>query len=164
HFDPRSVAAPAYHFIDGRPMRDGDVLAVRRPSDGVDHAAIPLGDEGLVDRAVRAGVAAQKLWIKADPRARARVLRRWADLITEHVAEIAQLEAVVSSRFYHEALAVDVANSAEWLRYYAECCDKIDDVALPTGPSALGLIVSEPYGVVGAIAPWNFPLILAMWK
>ncbi len=164
HFDPRDVAAPAYHFIAGAPVFGADTLDVRRPSDGVAHAGLPLGDANLVDRAAQSAAAAQKMWIKRAPRDRARVLRRWADLIDAHKQEIARLEALVSSRFFSEAVAVDVSNSAEWLRYYAECCDKIDDALLPTGEDAMGLVASEPYGVVGAIAPWNFPLILAMWK
>lgn len=164
HYDPRDVVAPAYHFIAGAPVFEGEAMDVRRPSDGATHTGLPLGDADLVDRAAQAGAAAQKVWIKRAPRERARVLRLWADLIDAHQEEIARLESVVSSRFYTEALAVDVANSAEWLRYYAECSDKIDDTLLPTSDKAMGLVASEPYGVVGAIAPWNFPLILAMWK
>ncbi len=164
HFDPNSVPAPDYHFIGGARVSEGRLADVRRPSDGAVHGGLRLGDEGLVDRAVKAGAAAQKAWSKAPPRARARVLHAWANLIDARRDEIAQLESVVSSRFYVEAQAVDVANSAEWIRYYAECCDKLDGATLPTGEDALGLVVSEPYGVVGAISPWNFPLILAIWK
>lgn len=164
HYDPNQVAAPAYHYIAGAAVHDGMIADVRRPSDGAAHAGLPLGDDALVDRAVVSAETAQRIWISRGRRDRARVLRNWADLIDGHKQEIACLESVVSSRFYREALAVDVANSAEWIRFYAECCDKIDDTLLPTGDDALGMVAREPYGVVGAIAPWNFPLILAIWK
>ncbi|MEZ6023795.1 MAG: aldehyde dehydrogenase family protein [Hyphomonadaceae bacterium] len=164
-FDPIGVATEPGHFIDGGYVRDDcATMPVYRPSDGAAHADVCVGNEALVDRAVQAAKRAQPAWAKAPPRDRARVLRRWADAMDAHVAEIARIEAVVSARLYSEALAVDVANSAEWLRYYAECCDKVDGALLPTADSALAVVSHEPYGVVGAIAPWNFPLILAMWK
>ncbi|RVT91333.1 aldehyde dehydrogenase [Sphingomonas crocodyli] len=139
-------------------------MPVRRPSDGQVHGAIPIGDAALVDQAVSVATAAAAEWRKVAPRARARLLRRWADLIDRDVDLLARMEAVVSSRFHHEAMVVDVPNASEWLRFYGEYCDKIDGAVLPTADNALAMVVNQPYGVVGAIAPWNFPLILSMWK
>ena len=164
-FEPNTVPVPAGHFIDGRLVAEGaSRMVVRRPSDGAAHGDIPLGDETTVNAAVSAAARAQPAWAATAPRARAAVLRRWADLIDLHVEEMARLEALVSTRFFHEALSVDIRNSAEWIRFYAEYCDKLDGAVLPTASSALALTTRTPYGVVGAIAPWNFPLVLAIWK
>lgn len=164
-FDPGGVAVPSGHFIDGA-FVDASAASIEvfRPSDGQMHATVAAGDAAMVDRAVQAAKAAQASWRMVSPRDRARVLHRWADAIARHAEEIARLEAVVSSRLYAEAKTIDVLNAAEWLRFYAEYCDKIDGAVLPTGSNSLAMVVHEPYGVVGAISPWNFPLILAMWK
>lgn len=163
-FDPVEVAVPAGHFIGGQLRAEGAKLSVRRPSDGRVHAELPLGDANLVDEAVEIASAAAREWCKVAPRTRARLLHRWATLLDRDAALIARLESVVSTRFYHEAISVDVPNAAEWVRFYAEYCDKIHGAVLPTAGSALAMVVDEPYGVIGAIAPWNFPLVLAIWK
>ena len=61
-------------------------------------------------------------------------------------------------------MAVDVANCADCIEYYAEFADKLYDEVAPTGPNDLALIRREPLGVVGAIVPWNYPLIISCWK
>jgi aldehyde dehydrogenase (NAD+) len=164
-FDPDQTSVPAGHFIDGRLVVEGvERMLVRRPSDGGMHGDIPLGDDRTVHAAATAAARAQPAWAATAPRARAAVLRRWAELIDANLEEIARLEALVSTRFFHEALGVDVRNSAEWIRFYAEYCDKLDGAVLPTASTSLALTTRTPYGVVGAIAPWNFPLVLAIWK
>jgi aldehyde dehydrogenase (NAD+) len=74
------------------------------------------------------------------------------------------LESVVSSRPYHEAVAVDVPGAVEWLRFYGEFADKLEGTVTASSNDKLSLILREPYGVVGIITPWNFPLFLATWK
>ena len=58
----------------------------------------------------------------------------------------------------------DVPETIKTFRWFAEAIDKVFDAVAPTGPEALGLIVREPIGVVGAVVPWNFPLLMATWK
>ncbi|HWW71182.1 MAG TPA: aldehyde dehydrogenase family protein, partial [Duganella sp.] len=92
------------------------------------------------------------------------VMRRWADLIEADVAQLAALEAVGSTRPIANAVAWDIPFTAEGLRFFAEFADKVGGDVAATRADALGMTIAEPYGVIGAIAPWNFPLVMASWK
>ena len=72
--------------------------------------------------------------------------------------------AAVTSRPLREVIAWDVPFTAEGLRFFAEYCDKLGGEVAATRQDHLGMVLSEPYGVVGAITPWNFPLVMASWK
>ena len=91
-------------------------------------------------------------------------MRRWADLIEADVAHLAALEAVGSTRPIANAVAWDIPFTAEGLRFFAEFADKVGGDVAATRSDALGMTIAEPYGVIGAIAPWNFPLVMASWK
>lgn len=165
-FDPDSIALPNYHFIGGEKIASGGGLAMHRPSDGVASGDCPVADAGLVDRAVQNSKAALKEsgWGGVRPRERTRALQRWADLIEQDAGYLAKLEAVSSTRPVGHLVAGDIAITAEQIRFFAEFADKEGSDLVPTADSSLGMIVSEPYGVVGAITPWNFPLSMAGWK
>ena len=164
-FDPSQIEVLGGHFINGSVKADGaTAIPVTRPSDGQVHGEIPAADAGIVDEAVSTARAAQKEWAARGPRDRASVLHDWADLAKQHVVQLAQEESLVSARIYAETLAVDAPAAANWIRYYAEYADKLEGAVTTTAPSSLSLVTNEPYGVVGAIAPWNFPLVLAVWK
>jgi aldehyde dehydrogenase (NAD+) len=160
------VAVPDGHFIAGRLVAGQAEIEVRRPSDGGIMGTIPDASDELVNDAV---LDAQRSWAASGwgtcaPRERARVLSRWADLINAQADELARLEAIGSTRPVAEARAFDVPFTAECFRFFAECADKFGGDAVPTKHDSLGLVLPEPYGVVGAIAPWNFPLSMASWK
>ena len=166
-FDPNAIALPTGHLVGGRTVPgDGPAIAVRRPSDGVVYAEIPEAGEAGVDIAVRDASQAQQRsgWGECPPRERGAVLHRWADLIMENRLELAQLEALNSTRCITDAYNAEVPFTAEAIRFFAECADKYSGDVLPTRSRSLGMVMPEPYGVVGAIAPWNFPLSMASWK
>ncbi|MES1163083.1 MAG: aldehyde dehydrogenase family protein, partial [Rhizobacter sp.] len=167
-FQPDQIHVPSGHFIDGAlvPTTEGERIEVKRPSDGQPYAALPLADADTVDRAVSNAHTRWRAsdWATRPPRERARVLRRWADLVEADAAVLAPLEAVGSTRPLREALAWDVPFTAEGLRFFAEYADKLGGEVAATRSDHLGLTVTEPYGVVGAITPWNFPLVMASWK
>ncbi|WP_238123213.1 MULTISPECIES: aldehyde dehydrogenase family protein [unclassified Xanthobacter] len=166
-FDPSQIAFANGHFIGGEVVegRGGDTVTVRRPSDAVAYAELPIGGADLVDRAVVNAQAAARTsgWATCPPRERARILRRWADLMEARSETLAPLEAFGSTRPIAQA-GGDVVFSAECIRFCAEYADKLGGDVAATKADNLGLIISEPYGVVGAITPWNFPLIMASWK
>lgn len=165
-FDPATIEVTTGHFIAGEAIGGGETLPVARPSDLVDYAEIPIADAAMVDRAVggaHAAVAASG-WATRPPRDRARVLRRWAELIEANAEELGRIEAVGSTRPISQAVTGDVAATADGIRFFAEWADKLGGEVAATRSDNLGLIVSEPYGVVGAIAPWNVPLSTASWK
>jgi len=166
-FDPASVTVPSGHFIGGKLVNDGeDGIEVLRPCDGKVMGYVPNGSADTVDRAVQNARDAFRSsnWATQTPRERARVLRRWADLILQDAPELARLEAMGSTRPVTQAQHGDVPFTAEAIQFFAEFADKVCGDVVPTRPGALGMVVPEPYGVVGAIAPWNFPLSMASWK
>lgn len=165
-FDPDGLTLPRGHFIGGAYVADAEALELTRPSDGRPLAAIPVADAETVDHAVAAAAKAQRDsgWGGCVPRDRTRALHAWADLIEAHAIELSQLEAVASTRPISQLPQGDVAVTAKQIRFFAELADKEGGALVPTRDASLGMILDEPYGVVGAIAPWNFPLSMAGWK
>lgn len=165
-FDPDRLDLPCGHLVGGRLVEARGVLDLRRPSDGRAFAACPVADAAVVDDAV--GAAKQALassgWGGMRPRQRTEALHRWADLIEAEAESLARLEAVASTRPIAALLGGDLPVTIEQIRFFAEFADKEGGDLAPTADDALGLVASEPYGVVGAITPWNFPLSMAAWK
>ncbi|MDK8264311.1 aldehyde dehydrogenase family protein [Pseudomonas oryzihabitans] len=165
-FDPRAIAVRCAHFIGGRTCDARAELEVFRPSDGGFQSGLPCASADLVDEVVEGTWRAWKVsdWASRSPRERARVMRRWADLVEADGEILGPLEAVGSTRPLREVLAWDIPYVAEGIRFFAEFADKHGGEVAATATSHLGLQITEPYGVVGAIAPWNFPLSMAGWK
>jgi len=166
-FSPEQVVVRSAHFIGGLYIDAAEnYLEVVRPSDGQVYAELPLANAELVDRAVENAWQAFKssTWASQPPRDRARIMRRWADLIDADVATLAPLEAVGSTRPVKDAAQWDVPFTAEGIRFFAELADKSGGEVAATRSDHLGMTLTEPYGVIAAIAPWNFPLVMASWK
>jgi aldehyde dehydrogenase (NAD+) len=164
-FDPAAVDTLAGHFIDGELLNEGDArIDVVRPSDGQVHGSIPAASPQIVDQAVGSAQRAQVGWAELPPRDRAGLMQRWAELAGQHIEQLAREESLVSARLFTESTTVDAPAALNWIRYYAEYADKLDGSITATRPQSLSLVTREPYGVIGAIAPWNFPLVLAVWK
>lgn len=165
-FDPDSLALPVGHFIGDRLVAAEGVIAMHRPSDGKAYAACPIAGADLVDQAVQTAKSALKEsnWGGIRPRERLKVLHRWADLIEQDAVALARLEAVASTRPVGHLVEGEIAISAEQIRFFAEFADKDSSDLVPTDDGSLGMIMTEPYGVVGAITPWNFPINMAAWK
>jgi acyl-CoA reductase-like NAD-dependent aldehyde dehydrogenase len=155
-------------FIDGRfaPAASGATFDNINPATGRSLGAVAAGEQQDIDRAVASARQAFRAgsWAHAEPKVRKRVLQRFADLMLVNSDELALLETLDTGKPISDSLAVDIPASANCIRWYAEAVDKIYDEVAPTGPNALATITREPMGVVGAIVPWNFPLLMACWK
>jgi aldehyde dehydrogenase (NAD+) len=116
-----------------------------------------------VDRAVAAARAALPEWRALDPYERGRILQRLADLIEQHSDELTEVEASDAGKLTGEA-ARDVDRAVRTWTYYAGWPTKITGTTNPADPGVFSYSVREPLGVVGAITPWNFPLVIASWK
>ncbi len=165
-FDPEKVLLPAGHYIGGQHIKTaGARFAVKRPSDGKVYAELSEATIEDVDRAVTTAHQALKTsgWRSCAPRERGKIMRRWADLI-ESDPLLAQLESLGSTRPISDVMQHEIPFTAEAIRFYAECADKYSGDLFPTQESSLGMLIAEPYGVIGAITPWNFPLSMASWK
>ncbi|CAN7267020.1 aldehyde dehydrogenase family protein [Pararhizobium sp. LjRoot235] len=165
-FDPDSLSLPKGHFIGGRLVDAPGRLPIERPSDARVYWDCPIADAGIVDQAVETAHRSLKEsgWATLRPRERTRLMQRWADLIEQEVVPLARLEAVGSTRPVGHLIAGDIAATAEQIRFFAEFADKEGSDLVPTDGNSLGMIMTEAYGVVGAITPWNFPLSMAGWK
>ncbi|RJG11677.1 aldehyde dehydrogenase family protein [Massilia cavernae] len=167
YFDPNAVRIPNGHFIDGRLIQEnGNTLIVRRPADNAIVAELPIANANTVDQAVQNATQAYETteWSMGAPRIRARLLRRWADLIEANKVALGQLEAVTSTRPVRDVIEIDIPYAADCIRFFAEFADKLGGEVAATRADHLGMVTSEPYGVVAAIAPWNFPITQAITK
>ncbi|MDQ2095873.1 aldehyde dehydrogenase [Rhodalgimonas zhirmunskyi] len=103
-------------------------------------------------------------WRDLPPAARKKVLHRLADIIEERALELTVLGVRDNGTEFGMALKAEAGSAAGTFRYYAEALDKVYGEVAPTSPDVLGLVQREPVGVVGAIVPWNFPLMIGAWK
>lgn len=155
-------------FIDGRHVDTvaGGTFEVVSPIDGQAIARVADGRAADVDAAVAAARRAFEdgRWRHLPPPEKKRVLLRLAQLMREHEEELALLETLDVGKVILNSLDVDVAFSASCFQYYGEWADKLYDEIAPTGPLDVALVRREPLGVVAAIVPWNYPLIITAWK
>lgn len=155
-------------FIGGRYVdaADGGTFDCVSPIDGRVLGRVAAGGAIDIDRAVAAARRsfAAGGWSEARPAQRKKVLLKLAQLVERHAEELALLESLDMGKPVRDALSVDVAATVRCLSWTAEALDKVYGEVAPTGPDELGLITREPLGVVGAIVPWNFPLLMAAWK
>eukprot|EP00903_Cladosiphon_okamuranus_P007419 g7194.t1 len=145
---------------------DGGTFASVSPIDGRELAAIAGCDQSDADQAVLAARTAFEagIWSQLAPTKRKAVLLRFADLVEAHGDELALLETLDMGKPISHARTVDVPATARAIRWTAEAIDKVYGELAPTPHNQIGMISREPMGVVAAIVPWNFPMIMAAWK
>ena len=155
-------------FINGRYVDavSGATFDCLSPIDGRLLGKVAATDQADVDAAVASARAAfnKGSWSRLAPARRKRVLLRFAELIQSHAEELALLETLDMGKPIADSTRIDMPAAARSIAWFAEAIDKVYDEVAPTGPDALALITREPVGVVGAIVPWNFPLLMASWK
>ncbi len=155
-------------FIDGAYVdaASGKTFACVSPMNGQCRAQIAECEAEDIDRAVAASRRAFEagVWSETSPVHRKKILQKFALLLEKHAEELALLESIDMGKPVADALAIDVAASVRCLNWTAEAIDKVYGEIAPTPQHELGLITREPLGVVGAIVPWNFPLLMASWK
>jgi gamma-glutamyl-gamma-aminobutyraldehyde dehydrogenase len=155
-------------FIDGQYVAAvaGETFECTNPATGTVLAHMARGQAADIDQAVASGLAAWRdgRWAKRAPRERAHTLMQWADLLQAHSEELALLESLDMGKPISDVLNIDLPEVQKTIRYFAECIDKIEGSVTHTDASALHTITHEPLGVVGAITPWNYPMLMAVWK
>jgi len=158
---------PARLLIDGQWMDGQDApLPVLSPIDGRQITTLATASAADVARATASARAAfdDGRWSRRSPAERKRVLHRLADLIDEHALELAVLGVRDNGTEIGMALKAEPGSAAATFRYYAEALDKVYGEIAPTAETVLALVHREPVGVVAAIVPWNFPLMIGAWK
>ncbi|WP_321886562.1 aldehyde dehydrogenase [Paraburkholderia bannensis] len=155
-------------FIDGayRDAYSGRTFDCVSPIDG--RVLANVADCGAAD--VDAAVAAARrafndgVWAGLNPRARKAILLRWAALMREHMEELALLETLDAGKPIGDTTSVDVPGAAYCVEWFAEAIDKVGGEVAPADHHLVGLVTREPIGVVAAVVPWNFPILMASWK
>lgn len=156
------------HFIDGRkePARSGEMMDVISPIDGTRICGLAAGAAADMDRAISSARTAFEdgRWSKTAPAHRKKVLHRLADLIEGDALALTVLGVRDNGTEINMAYKAEALSAAATFRYYAELVDKVYGEIAPTAENVLGLVHRAPVGVVGAIVPWNFPLMIGAWK
>jgi betaine-aldehyde dehydrogenase len=155
------------NFIDGafRPALDGETEAVLNPATGEEIAQAPLSGAADIDTAVAAARRAFESWSQTTPAARAEALLAIAGAIEEHGEELAREEAINAGKPLAAVLGDEIAVMADNLRFFAGAARCMEGRA--AGEYMEGhtsIIRREPVGVIGQVTPWNYPLLMAVWK
>jgi aldehyde dehydrogenase (NAD+) len=151
-------------FVDAR---SGETFATINPATEETIADVASAGPEDVDAAVQAARTQMEPgseWQKMKPRDRAKVLWRLADILTARAPEIGRIETLDNGKPIFESQFVDTPAAAECLYYFAGWSGKVTGETIPVADNAFTYTLREPVGVVGAITPWNFPLMLAVWK
>ena len=172
HEEYKTIAAelifPAANFIDGsfRAAQSGKTMPTVNPATGADLAQIPASGAEDVDFAVEKARQAFEdgRWAKLHPAERKAVLIKLCKLIKRNRRELAVLESLDSGKPIADCEQIDIPETINTIMWHAELIDKIYDQTAPVGDDALAIIVREPVGVVGAVLPWNFPMLMVAWK
>ena len=159
---------PSMSFVDGsfRPARSGRTLPTLNPATGEVIAEIAACGAEDVDFAVQKAREAfdDGRWRCLHPSERKAVLIKLCKLIQRNGRELAVLESLDSGKPIHDCETIDIPELVQVIKWHAELIDKIYDQTAPVGSDAIAMVVREPIGVVGAVLPWNFPLLMLGWK
>ncbi|MGE5414949.1 MAG: aldehyde dehydrogenase family protein [Syntrophomonadaceae bacterium] len=155
-------------FINGNfvPSRSGRRFETVNPATGETIAEVAEAGTEDLDRAIASARQAIESgpWAAMKPRQRGRILQRAAELLSASAEEFGRVETLDNGKPIFESAKIDMPAAAECLAYFGESADKLYGDTHPSRPDAMLMTVREPVGVVGAITPWNFPLLQAMWK
>ena len=136
------------------------------PRDGKPLTRIAACDAADVDKAVAAARASfgAGVWSGLMPKQRKKILQAFAAELEAHADELALLESLDMGMTISDSRTMNLPGAVECVNWYAELADKLYDEIAPTQPNALTRIHRVPVGVVAAIVPWNYPLMIACWK
>ncbi|CDH26540.1 phenylacetaldehyde dehydrogenase [Xenorhabdus bovienii str. kraussei Becker Underwood] len=164
---------PHGHYINGLsiPGQGNNTFSVVNPASDEVIAKVNRGEEAEINLAMEAASKAfHGSWAQTSPMERGKCLNRLADLLQKHGEELAQLESLCSGKPIQLSRMLDVGASADYLRYFAGWSSKISgetlNVSLPSlkGEKYTAFTRREPIGVVVGIIPWNFSIMIAIWK
>jgi acyl-CoA reductase-like NAD-dependent aldehyde dehydrogenase len=161
------VADQKQLFINNewRPAQSGDVMDVINPATEEVIAQVASAGTADLDATVSAARAAlDGPWARLSARERGRLVRRLGDRLLERADEVARLETLHNGKPINESRHIEIPAAAECFEYYGGWSDKVMGETIPVKGNYLTYTLREPLGVVAAIVPWNFPLLLAAWK
>jgi len=163
-----SLKPACMSFVAGgfRPSSNGDTISITNPATGKVIAELAACTAQDVDFAVQKAreVFDSGSWSKRHPSARKKVMIELCKLIELNADELAVLESIDSGKPIRDCVQLDIPEVINTISWHAELIDKIYDQTAPVGSDAIAMVVREPIGVVGAVLPWNFPILMFAWK
>lgn len=159
-------ALSGQHFIGGRyvPALSGKTFEVVNPATGEAFATAAEGDAADVDAAVRDAARAQKEWARMPARKRGALVHQCAALLKAHQEELSRLIALETGKALRTESRVEAGVVADVFEFFGGLGSELKGESVPFAPNVLSVTVREPLGVVGAIIPWNVPLLLMALK
>jgi acyl-CoA reductase-like NAD-dependent aldehyde dehydrogenase len=159
-------ALSGHHFIGGRfvPAASGRTFPIVNPATGEQVAEAALGDAADVAIAVEVAAKAQKEWARVPARKRGALVGECARVLTEHVEELGRLVALETGKALRTESRVEANVVADIFAFYGGLGSELKGETVPFHPDVLSVTVREPLGVVGAIIPWNVPMLLMALK
>ncbi|AJG23055.1 5-carboxymethyl-2-hydroxymuconate semialdehyde dehydrogenase [Cupriavidus basilensis] len=152
------------HWINGKQVDSKDTFTTWNPATGEEIATVAAGGEAEVNAAVAAAKAAFPKWANTPAKERARIMRRLADLITEHVPHLAALETQDTGLPIAQTGKQLIPRAAENFNFFAEVCVQMNGRTYPVDDQMLNYTLYQPVGVCALISPWNVPFMTATWK
>jgi len=155
-------------FIDGKYVdaAKGGRLTSINPATGEPVGEFSAASPKDVDRAVQSALKTFRSgnWSKMAPRDRMEVMYRWRALIEANAEQLAVLESLDMGKPIADVISVDLRAVMQTVQFMAECIDKIEGSVTNTPANVMHYVIREPFGVVGAISPWNYPMLMGVWK
>lgn len=168
NLDPRNLAKELTGklFIDGALTHaiSEKNFEVRSPATLEFVANVPEGNADDVDRAVQAAAHAQKLWANVSARERGKLLIEAGRVLTQHAEELARLVALESGKALRTECRPEASTTGDMFAFFGGLTSELKGETIPLKPGALTYTIRDPIGVVGAILPWNAPLMLMAFK
>ena len=157
---------PALMLVDGKwePSADGRFIAIENPAKRQAIAEVPRASAVDVDRAVRAAAKAFETWKKVAPRERGLLLMKIADAMEAQSEAIARLIATETGNALRTQSRPEAKGAADLFRYFGGLASELKGETVPLGEHVLSYTRREPIGVVGAVIPWNSPVVLGAMK
>ena len=152
------------HLIDGREVESPRTFENLNPATGDVIAEVAAGGQVEIDAAVAAARQAFPAWAGLPAKERARIMRRFGDLIAQHVQELAELETDDTGLPFHQTRHTLIPRATDNFHFFSEVATRMDGKTYPVDRSMLNYTLLQPVGVCGLISPWNVPFMTATWK
>ncbi|WP_206998346.1 5-carboxymethyl-2-hydroxymuconate semialdehyde dehydrogenase [Trinickia mobilis] len=152
------------HWIDGRQVESRETFITYNPATGEEITAVASGGETEIDLAVRAAKEAFPKWANTPAKERAKRMRKLAELIDQHVPELAALETRDTGLPISQTRKQLIPRASENFNFFAEVCVQMNGRTYPVDDQMLNYTLYQPVGVCALVSPWNVPFMTATWK
>jgi acyl-CoA reductase-like NAD-dependent aldehyde dehydrogenase len=154
------------NFIDGREDYEGEKVALRSPADGSEIASVVYANSDKTKEAIDSASKAFESWSQTALQQRQLLLSKLAERIESRAQEYSLIESRNTGKTIRQSTLMDIPLGIEHIRYFATIKDPFRqrEIEHPEYPGSRGFVQYEPMGVIGAIAPWNVPFLMAVWK